>query len=72
MLPGGPGAHIAVNQSFTLVEPTATEVAEKHPQWEEDRFVSWNASTNAADLAYVLYQVPVLVAVHASEMLRER
>ena len=72
VLPGGPGAHIAVNQSFTLVEPTATEVAEKHPQWEEDRFVSWNASTNAADLAYVLYQVPVLVAVHASEMLRER
>ena len=24
---------------------------------------------SAADLAYILYQVPVLVAVHASEML---
>ncbi len=72
VLPGAPGAHIAINQNFTLVEPTATDVAEKHGQWEEDRFVSWNTSTNAADLAYVLYQVPVLVAVHASEMLRER
>ena len=25
--------------------------------------------TNAAELAYILYQVPVLVAVHGSEML---
>ncbi|GAB3325631.1 hypothetical protein GCM10027299_24000 [Larkinella ripae] len=30
--------------------------------------VNWN--TNAADLAYILYQKPVMVAVHAREMLR--
>jgi hypothetical protein len=26
---------------------------------------------SSAELAYILYQVPVLVAVHASEMLNE-
>jgi hypothetical protein len=31
--------------------------------------VRWNRNTNAADVAYVLYQLPVLVAVHAAEML---
>jgi hypothetical protein len=72
VLPGAPGEHIAVSSNFTLVEPTQPDVQEKHVQWEEDRFVSWNANTNAADLAYILYQVPVLVAVHASEMLRPR
>lgn len=72
VLPGAPGGHIAIDQSFTLVEPTQPDVSEKHVQWEDDRFVSWNPSTNAADLAYILYQVPVLVAVHASEMLRQR
>ena len=72
VLPGAPGGHIAVSSAFTLVEPTQPDVQEKHVQWEEDRFVSWNTNTNAADLAYILYQVPVLVAVHASEMLRPR
>lgn len=72
VLPGAPGAHIPINKSFTLVEPTDPSVSEKHVQWLEDRFVSWNTNTNSADLAYILYQVPVLVAVHASEMLRPR
>jgi hypothetical protein len=31
--------------------------------------VNWSSDMNAAELAYILYQVPVLVAVHASEML---
>ncbi|MCC6800042.1 MAG: hypothetical protein IT325_07990, partial [Anaerolineae bacterium] len=66
------GGHIAIDKSFTLAEPTQPDVSEKHVQWEDDRFVSWNPSTNAADLAYILYQVPVLVAVHAAEMLRPR
>jgi hypothetical protein len=51
-----------------LTEPTG-EVSEKHPQWEDDRFVSWDKDMSAADVAYILYQVPVLIAVHASEML---
>jgi hypothetical protein len=35
----------------------------------EDQQAKWNPNTNAADLAYILYRVPVLVAVHASRML---
>jgi hypothetical protein len=31
--------------------------------------VRWHSDTDAAELAYILYQVPVLVAVHAAEML---
>ncbi|HEX8205730.1 MAG TPA: hypothetical protein VF587_06710 [Solirubrobacteraceae bacterium] len=53
-----------------LVEPTAPDVVEKRVQWEDDRFVAWNAQMTSADVAYVLYQSPVLVAVHAREMLR--
>ncbi len=59
--PGGP--------SLTLAEPVAADVQEKRIQWQEDRGLSWTPDTNAAELAYILYQVPVLVAVHGSEML---
>ena len=52
-------------------EPTATEDQEKRPQWEEDRHLDLRANTNAAELAYILYQAPVLMGVHASEMLPE-
>ena len=41
-------------------------------QRNEDLQISWNANghqVDAADLAYILYQVPALVAVHAAEML---
>lgn len=54
---------------LSLTEPTAPEVQEKHPQWTEDRFLTWRPDTNAAELAYILFQAPVLVAVHAAEML---
>lgn len=41
-------------------------------QRAEDLQIKWNANgheVDAADLAYIMYQVPVLVAVHAAEML---
>ena len=41
-------------------------------QRNEDLQISWNTNghqVDAADLAYILYQVPALVAVHAAEML---
>lgn len=40
-----------------------------HAQYEEDRVFGWKADTHSAELAYILYQVPVLMAVHAAEML---
>lgn len=42
---------------------------EKEDQKLEDENIHWNKDMSSADLAYILYQVPVLVAVHASEML---
>lgn len=38
-------------------------------QFDEDKLMTWSDHTNAAELAYILYQVPVLVAVHGAEML---
>jgi hypothetical protein len=40
-------------------------------QYEEDKSFRWRADTHAAELAYILYQVPVLMAVHAAEMLQK-
>jgi hypothetical protein len=43
---------------------------EKFPQFEDDTNVQWSrASMTSAELAYVLFQAPVLVAFHAAEML---
>lgn len=56
----------------TLVAPSTTpeiELDAEVEQHHEDMHVGWNKDTNAADVAYVLYQVPVLIAVHAAEML---
>ena len=52
-----------------LVEPTAPEVDEKLPQWESDRHVLLDAAVSSAELAYIALQTPVIMAVHASEML---
>ena len=55
-----------------LTEPVNTgqaEFDEEHEQWSEDNQIAWRKEMDSADLAYILYQVPVLVAVHASEML---
>jgi hypothetical protein len=38
-------------------------------QYEEDARFRWRAATHSAELAYILYQVPVLMATHAAEML---
>lgn len=47
------------------------EDANKVAQREEDDEISWTNNMNSADLAYVLFQVPVLVAVHASDMIKQ-
>ena len=58
--------------SITLVEPTAPEVEEKHEQWESDRQVPFDPNASAAELAYVALQAPVLMAVHAAELLPDQ
>ena len=55
-----------------IVIPNATPPAEfddKDAQRQDDRQVSWNDNVSAAELAYVLFQAPAMVAVHAAEML---
>ena len=59
------------NQTRTI---TATQVLEdddleKEEQQEENAILARHANMSSAELAYILYQVPVLVGVHATEML---
>ncbi|HTM25365.1 MAG TPA: hypothetical protein VL225_09240 [Vicinamibacterales bacterium] len=57
-------------QTYQLTTPpSAAEGPEEMEQYLEDRQLVWDPDTNAGDVAYVLYQLPVLVAVHAAEML---
>jgi hypothetical protein len=68
------GEHITVADlpDFDLTVPaggTTEEDELRLLQHQEDVSVRWDAGTDAAHLAYILYQVPVLMAVHAAEML---
>jgi hypothetical protein len=70
--PGQPGSFIEITDAMPskdLVIPSDPEVSEKLPQYEDDKHIAWNKDMTSADLAYVLFQAPVLVAVHAAEML---
>jgi len=67
------GMHITVATipPRSLVEPTGS-VIEKHPQWEFDKDVPLDAQISAAELAYIALQTPVIMAVHASELLPDQ
>ncbi len=71
--PGAPGSFVVLDNAmtaFTVQAPVLPEDAEKVEQHGDDVAIGWNPEMNAADVAYVLYQAPVLVAVHGAEMLR--
>ena len=55
--------------TLTLTAPPNDAPAQEKVQHDEDAALAWRPDTNAAELAYILYQVPVLVAVHGAEML---
>jgi len=62
----------AINSDLTdggYIELT-TDTSKYQPADNPDN-VQWHDQSNAADLAHILYQDPVLVAVHAEEMLPE-
>lgn len=65
-LEAGP-RYLEAQQTHTLTEPANTD--ERHEQWVDDQHVTWTPAMHSADLAYVLYQLPVMVAVHAGDML---
>jgi len=54
--------------TVTLVDPGAG--TPEKAQYDEDKAFSWRPDTDAAEIAYILYQIPVLMAVHAAEMLQ--
>ena len=69
--PGPPGSFIEIATApttFNLFVPGA-EDEEKDAQHSDDTKVAWSHDMSAAHLGYILFQAPVLVGVHASEML---
>jgi hypothetical protein len=69
-LPGGaPGAHVPADALAPVTHTTpGPGEAEKHDQHADDVEVV-GAPPSAARWAYMLFQAPVMVAVHAAEML---
>ena len=69
--PAAAGSFIEIRsapETFPLAAP-GPEDEEKLTQHQDDRQVAWSRGMNSAELAYILFQAPVLVALHASEML---
>jgi hypothetical protein len=69
--PAPPGSYIEIATSpasLPLLNPTG-EDSEKAVQHGDDVKVAWSRDMSSAELAYILFQAPVLVAVHAIEML---
>ena len=75
VVPGGSvGDFIVIADAPTRNLPTTVPTGseqEKAEQWEEDHLLGWTSGITSAELAYIMFQAPVLVGVHASEMLPE-
>ncbi|MDT7827759.1 hypothetical protein RQM65_03655 [Pricia sp. S334] len=56
-------------ETIEIADFNPTDEPEKEDQNPEDKNIIWSKDMNSAELAYILYQVPVMVAVHAAEML---
>jgi hypothetical protein len=62
--------HIDLAETPTRTVTAPPTGSEKTDQHAEDRHLTWHARMSSADVAYILYQAPVLIGVHAREMLR--
>ncbi|HLY25782.1 MAG TPA: hypothetical protein VKQ72_05545, partial [Aggregatilineales bacterium] len=72
-LPGAAAGQFLPAASLTnvaLVAPPTPDVEGKQPQYNEDTQVN-AAALSSARWAYVLYRAPVIVAIHADEMLTQ-
>ena len=67
------GGFLQITNSTTTIDVSTNTLEsdddEKEAQREEDIQITWNKDMNAAELAYILFQAPVMVAVHGAEML---
>ncbi len=69
ILPDNNEQNIDVSKGvFAILPPPAGE-DEATKQQREDSQIRWGISSNSAELAYIFYQTPVMVGVHAAEML---
>lgn len=64
------GKCLEINQNIPI-EKEPSQANEQDKNNPEDTYAKWDSSTDAAQLAYILYQVPVMVAIHSSRMLKE-
>jgi hypothetical protein len=67
-----PGNYIEISTgpvTFPLFAPISEEDQEKKVQHLDDLKIVWTRDLSSAELAYILWQAPVLVAIHAREML---
>ena len=71
MVPFTEGASLAIGaRQVTLTDPGGN--ATRHRSRSSTRRIGVSAGTarcHSAEIAYIMYQVPVLMAVHAAEML---
>lgn len=68
---GSAESYFNVENFQTLtIQNLSTGETEKQMQHEEDKQLTWSKDMNSAELAYILYQSPVMMAVHAAEMLK--
>jgi hypothetical protein len=64
------GKFLSIDGTRTINVPDPGEPDnDRKQQQKEDSNVVWQSTIDAAELAYILYQVPVLIGVHAAEML---
>lgn len=78
VLPGD-GAIDVLNLPAAVSLPTnapasdgGTEEEGQLVQYLDDKNITWAQNIDAANLAYILYQVPMMVCTHASDMLLEK
>ncbi len=68
---GEPAVQLLLSSANEVSIGPTTATGDEKAQHDEDAAYRWRADTDAAEVAYILYQLPVLMAVHASEMLEK-
>lgn len=80
ILPADEGVIDVLNLPAPVKLPTAeppatsgnTEEEGQRDQYRDDKHITWDNNVDAANLAYILYQVPMMVCTHAAEMLLKK
>ena len=69
---GGPGQSLRFDSSTPTIVLNAIPPAnepDKRAQHDADVSFTWSQNMSSAEAAYILFQAPVLIGIHASEML---